>query len=378
MTSCHTCLNAYERSKRGLANGGQTILGYRRDRKRKGYLIVDEKENEMVQAIFETYAKERSIRRTTDLIKGRYEGLTPKLKKIAPSRIYGILKNKAYIGIRVINKRDKEGYEEVEAVWEPIIDKELFQKAQTILQENKDRYHSRGAHRYNYLFSGLLRCGKCGELLQGKSAYSTTGKRHYYYSHKSTCSEGGLNRVDAEITQGLVFDWLKDIEGNGEKFQQLEEQGRERITQKIAFLRDSLKELETEEADIKEQIDARIKELTKAKSEVVRDSIEKSIIELEQGRKENDEKRLSVYASISELENLTSENESLFGEYSGWIHGVMKKPANLQKKGLKELISSLILQETQINVALSGVNLKEPVRVVFASAPPAGLEPATR
>jgi hypothetical protein len=108
--------------------------------------------------------------------------------------------------------------------------------------------------------------------------------------------------------------------------------------------------------------------LTKAKSEVVRDSIENSIIELEKGRKENDEKRLSVYASILELENLMSKNESLFGDYSGWIHGVMKKPANLQKKGLKELISSLILREMQIKMALSGVNLKEPVCVVFASS----------
>ena len=369
MTSRRTSLNAYERSKRGLANGGLTILGYQRDKKKKGYLIVDEKESEVVQAIFKTYAKERSIRCTTDLIKKRYEGLTPKLKKITPSRVYGILTNKAYIGIRIINKRDKEGYEEVKAVWEPIIEKKLFEKAQRILQENRDRYHARGTHYYNYFFSGLLRCGKCGEKLQGKSAYSTTGKRHYYYSHKSICPEGGLNRIDAEITQGLVFDWLRDIEKSGDKFQQLEEQGRERITQKIDFLQDSLKELETEEADIKKQIDTRIQELTKAKSEVVRDSIEKSIIELEQGRKENDEKRLSVYASISELENLTSKNESLFGEYRSWIHSVMKKPANLQKKGLKELISSLILQETQIKVALSGVNLKEPISAVFASSP---------
>lgn len=109
--------------------------------------------------------------------------------------------------------------------------------------------------------------------------------------------------------------------------------------------------------------------MTKAKSEVVRDSIEKSIIELEQARKENEDRRLVVNAVILELKNLTLKNESLFGEYSGWIHGVMKKPANLQKDCLKELISSLILQETQIKVALSGVNLKEPVRVVFASSP---------
>jgi DNA invertase Pin-like site-specific DNA recombinase len=143
MTSRRTSLNTYERSKWDLANGGLTILGYRRDQKRKGYLIVDEKESEVVQAIFKTYIKERSIRRTTDMIRECYEGLTPKLKKIAPSKVYGILTNKAYIGIRVINKRDKAEYEEVKAVWEPIIEKELFQKAQTILQENRDRYHAK-------------------------------------------------------------------------------------------------------------------------------------------------------------------------------------------------------------------------------------------
>lgn len=109
MTSRRTSLNAYERSKRGLANGGLTILGCRRDQKRKGYLIVDEKESEVFQTIFKTYIKERSIHRTTDMIRERYEGLTPKLKKTALSKVYGILTNKAYIGIRGINKRDKEG-----------------------------------------------------------------------------------------------------------------------------------------------------------------------------------------------------------------------------------------------------------------------------
>lgn len=46
----------------------------------------------------------------------------------------------------------------------------------------------------------------------------------------------------------------------------------------------------------------------------------------------------------------------------------MKNPADLQEKGLKELISSLILQETQIKVALLGFNLKELVRVIFVSS----------
>jgi hypothetical protein len=97
--------------------------------------------------------------------------------------------------------------------------------------------------------------------------------------------------------------------------------------------------------------------------------VQRTIKMRERLRKENAEKRLSVYHRILELENLISKNETLSGEYSGWIHRVMKKPANLQKKGLKELIFSLILQETHIKVALSGGNMQEPVSAVFAPSP---------
>jgi len=53
MISRRTSLNVYEHSKRGLANGGQTILGYKRDKKRKDHLIVDEKESEVAQTILQ-------------------------------------------------------------------------------------------------------------------------------------------------------------------------------------------------------------------------------------------------------------------------------------------------------------------------------------
>ena len=55
MTSRRTAVNAYERSRRGLANGGVAPLGYRRDKRKKGYLLVDEKERKCVEEIFSTY-----------------------------------------------------------------------------------------------------------------------------------------------------------------------------------------------------------------------------------------------------------------------------------------------------------------------------------
>ena len=377
MTSHRTAINAYERSKRGLANGGQVLLGYRRDKKHKGRLLIEETEAEVVRAIFQTYAREKSIRGTTDRIKERFEGKSPRLKRITLGKIYGALTNRAYLAIRQINKRSKESPEEVPAAWPPIICERLFQKTQTILKANTDRYHRRGPHRYIYLLSGLLICGKCGQKLQGKSAYSSSGKRHRYYAHRSTCSQGGLTRIDAETAQELVLGWLRDVASNGEKFRELEAQGKERIGRQIGELRKEAGKLEAELTGVRKQIEARIQELTRAKAERVRESIEKSIVGLEDERKDTEGRRALLDRSIAELEGMVSKDKNLFAEYRGSIQEILKKHEDEKKAALADLIASLLLHEGGIKIALSSVNQKALRSTAFVFAPPAGLEPTT-
>jgi site-specific DNA recombinase len=377
MTSRRTAINAYERSKRGLANGGQVLLGYRRDKNHKGRLLIEETEAEVVRAIFQTYAQEKSIRRTTERIKSAFGGKTSRLKRIIPSKVYGVLINKAYVGIRQINKKSKEGREEVTAAWKPIVSERLFQKVQTILQANKDRYHRRGPHRYLYLLSGLLKCGKCGQKLQGRSAYSATSKRHSYYAHPAACSKVGLARIDAEVAQELVLGWLRDVVSSGERFRELEAEGKKRIERQIAELQDEAGRLENELSGATRKIEARIQELTKAKSETVRESIEKSITALEEERKETQGRRALIDQSVSELEHLFSADGSLYAEYRDRIQDVLKKPADEKKTALRGLVASLLLEDEGIKIALSAVRQKALRSSVFVFAPPDGLEPPT-
>lgn len=377
MTSRRTAINAYERSKRGLANGGQVLLGYRRDKKHKGRLLIDETEAAVVRAIFQTYVRERSIRRTTDRIRERFQGKSTRLKRITSGKIYSALTNRAYIGIRQINKRSKEGPEEVPAAWLPIVTGHLFQKAQTILKANTDRYHRRGPHQHVYLLSGLLACGKCGQRLQGKSAYSSKGKRHRYYSHRTKCPEGGLDRIDAEMAQELVLGWLRDIASNGERFRELEAQGRERIGLRIGELRRESGKLDAELTGVGRQIEARIQELTRAKAERVRESIEKSIVDLEEARKGTEGRRALLAQSIEELESLVPKDKSLFSENRSRIQEVLKKTEVEQKVALAGLVASLLLQEGGIKAALSSLGQRALRSSVLVFAPPAGLEPAT-
>jgi site-specific DNA recombinase len=162
MTSRRTSQNAYERAKRGLANGGKVLLGYRRDPSHKGHLLIDKEESAVVRDIYRTYLREKSVRRTTERISARYEGSSERLKRITDSKVHTVLTNKAYIGVRSINGRSKTEREEVSAAWEPIIETQLFEQVQTIMAENNERAHRGGTRRRSYLLSGVLRCGKCG------------------------------------------------------------------------------------------------------------------------------------------------------------------------------------------------------------------------
>ena len=377
MTSQRTSINAYERSKRGLASGGFTPLGYERDKNKKGYLLIDKKESGIVRDIFKTYIKKKSIQRTTKAIKLKYADSNSELSKINKSRIYSILTNKSYIGVREIYKKDKSKYEEVKAVWNGIIDEKLFRRAENLLKVNKERLHWRNSGRFNYLLSGLMMCGKCGEKLQGKCAYSRINKKHYYYSHKNACKNGGLSGIDAEVTHKLIFDWLDEISNNGEKFNQLKTEGKIRIKKRIVFLNKALDKLKTENKALAKEIEARLNELTNTKSEVVKNTIEESIIKLEQSKKEIEDKNIYIRYEIDRLEKLLQDDNNLFGEYSDRLKTVFRPPAAGTKNNLKEVISYVKLDDKHINIALSPVNLNEPVRTAFGFSPRAGLEPAT-
>ena len=384
MTSQRTSANAYERSKRGLANGGMAPLGYRRDKKRKGYLLIDSKERKIIEDIFTTYLTEDSIKRTAELIRSRHSESTPRVRNLTRSMVHTIITNKAYIGVREINKHNGATPEEVEAVWDPIIDEETFNRVQKALQTNRTRYHARSnKERYLYLFSGLLRCGSCGQKLQGKSAWSTSGTRHRYYSHQGSCPKGGHNRIRADDLHDLVLGWLRNIADNDKQFEKLRKEGEKRIERRIEELRRATTETDRELQIITEQIDARIDTMTKATSETVRQTIEESINRLSALQEEKRQLQAFTEQEIDRLESL-KDDLAAHDDYRQCITETLQTidtnsdtTPHDKRIAIKDLIASLVLEETQIKVALSGVNRKGPVSTVSCFAPPVGLEPTT-
>ncbi|HET6486818.1 MAG TPA: hypothetical protein VFH83_10390, partial [Spirochaetia bacterium] len=61
----------------------------------------------------------------------------------------------------------------------------------------------------------------------------------------------------------------------------------------------------------------------------------------------------------------------------GRIQEALKRPEPEMKPALAELVSSLLLEDGQIKIALSSRNQRALHSSLFAPSPPAGLEPAT-
>ena len=187
-----------------------------------GYTTNDEKKYEIdpvtapiVEEIFDLYANGKSIRQVVDILNEKgYR--TVKGKPFRIGSLDTILINKKYIGV----------YEFKDVVIEggvpQIIDKEVFEKVQTMLKTNK-RQSGKMKNPEAYLLTGKLYCGECGEQMTGESGTSATGKIYNYYKcfgrrktkgcHKQNERKEWIEQVVIEetIKQILKPDVIKEI-----------------------------------------------------------------------------------------------------------------------------------------------------------------------
>ncbi len=179
--------NFLARAERGLYNGGSVPLGYRLNPERKGYLSICDEEACVVREAFRSFLDQGCLSKAGLSLNQR--GFYPTRHRLNGNRkrtghftfgnLHDLLTNPAYVGLR--RYRDKEDKEKTtRACWEPIIEREAFERVQQVLKQNRYRYKPHTARRYPYLFSGLVHCGQCGDRMCGKTAHGNGGKVGYY------------------------------------------------------------------------------------------------------------------------------------------------------------------------------------------------------
>jgi DNA invertase Pin-like site-specific DNA recombinase len=215
----------FERAKRGLHNGGSIPLGYRVDENKPGSLAVVPDEAELVRLIFSYFLKEETSAKAAKRLNAEKIFPPRKVRGGGSSReriwqmdsVYNVLRQKAYLGVRVF-KDKKGGVLESKAAWDAIVDEDVFGKAQALLKKNRHHKRTHGANRYPYTLTGVVMCKTCGHKLCGKSAHGRKEKIAYYEhawgtkqislaQKKEIC--GSYHRILADRIQPLVWQDVK-------------------------------------------------------------------------------------------------------------------------------------------------------------------------
>lgn len=192
---------------------GRDMLGYD---VRGGKLYINEQGAKTVRLIFEKFANEK---KGTHVISRelREEGIetSKHMKKWSNSAILRVIRNEKYCGDLIQKKtytpnylshekkknRGEENFIIHKNHHEPIVSREIFEKANAILnsrsasQKNKSKYSNR------YSFSGKIKCGCCGMSYVARSKKRKDGSRYQLWRcfeasrHGSAHIDSAGNRI---------------------------------------------------------------------------------------------------------------------------------------------------------------------------------------
>ncbi|MBD5118320.1 MAG: recombinase family protein [Clostridiales bacterium] len=188
------------RRQNGFHIGAFALYGYKKDPDQKGHLIIDEEAAAIVREVFTLFSQghgktaiarmlnDRGVPNPTEY--KRLHGLRyqqPKQKNSTLWKYFAIadmLKNEIYIGNMVqgkygsISYKSKQNRPRPQAEWyrvegthEPIIDRDLWERVQSILAQRAKPFSGGSIG----LFAGKVRCANCGYIMRS----SKNRGRHY-------------------------------------------------------------------------------------------------------------------------------------------------------------------------------------------------------
>lgn len=275
-TSIRTKLAMRDRAERGLFNGGPIPLGYEPTPGLSGQLRIVEDEALMVREAYRVYLETGSLADTVRMLstagfkrpeRTSRRGHARHGLPLSWSALAHVLRNPTYLGLKEVNGHRKElpdeealalpeseRYRLVDAVWEPLIDAESFERAGELLVENRARAgNAVGPKQFDYVLTGIIRCGDCGQVLEGasvrKKVASGDFSYYHYYRHdgakpKSCTMQHG---VHAERVEEAVLGRLRRLADDDRLLADLVERANQRIE-------DDVPERAKELANAREQV----------------------------------------------------------------------------------------------------------------------------
>ena len=170
---------------------GYKIVGEGRDKR----VVKDPDLEQFAIDMFDKYEETMSFRKVTE-----YLNLNYPQRPIGFERVKRHLKNTMYYGC----------YRDVEDYCEPYISKERWQKINDLIAKNKRKYTRTD---YVFIFSGLIKCYKCGRRMSGSMVHSRRVRTEDVKTPTYKCAKHYYDTQcpnNHTITERLLEEWLKD------------------------------------------------------------------------------------------------------------------------------------------------------------------------
>lgn len=177
------------------SNGG-IPLGYKVDE--AGAIVLDPAGAKAIQLIFDRYDAGKTKKEIVDELAEK--GMKSKHgKPISYNSLYKILENERYCGIYTFKEtRIPDGIPR-------IIPQDQFDRVQEKIKNRKIRKKKGPMDAMDFLLTGKVFCGNCGQSMIGDSGTGKSGQKYYYYScskkkHKGAkaCTKGNERKEDLE------------------------------------------------------------------------------------------------------------------------------------------------------------------------------------
>ena len=164
------------KAARGEWIGGTIPFGYRHDPDRR-YLEPEPAEASIIEEIFHRYGER--LEGATTLANWLHERgyRTRTGKPFSTHTVLSILRNRSYLGEIPFRGQHHK------APHPPLVDLQLFERAQQILAERGEDASLRRSNGSDYLLTGLIVCARCGKRYVGAAAHGNGGRYPYYVCH---------------------------------------------------------------------------------------------------------------------------------------------------------------------------------------------------
>ena len=362
-------------------------FGYFKDKNTKQVVIVEEAA-ETVRMIFTAYIGGHGLKAIAKMLneqKRKTPALTQLglLNKHTPNTQDGIIKkylwdgrmvgrilqDESYIGTLICHKSERNKINKTfrftepeeqfrhENFFPPIVSREIWDQAQVLLSERKERNVRAGANQSILRYGGLLRCEDCGRSFVGKRIHTKNGERveyscdTYHRYGKEYCSS---HTVDERILDELITKELMQTKAMYEKNFQAMEHLIDQWQPKASAATTQIKKQQERIAMLEEEMEAILMERIrdKANSERYDRMIQKRETEIAAAQKQIEE--------LQNIEETLRNRQAKLKRDISMMDDILKE-GHLSEAHLRLLVDKIYVHEEDGKLSLD-ICLKAPFR----------------